>query len=60
MSPFDRADRAHQASLDDVAEWQRQQPPPPPAWLAPALSLALLIAWGVIIMAAWTVWEWLS
>lgn len=59
MSPFNRADRLERASLADVAEWQRRQPPPPPAWLASALSLALLLASGVVAMAVWTIWEWL-
>jgi hypothetical protein len=60
MKPFDRGEQFERASLADVAAWQSRRPAPPPSWLAPALLLALLAAWGVIAMAAWQVWQWLS
>lgn len=57
MSPFNRADRLERASLADVAHHQSRQPPPPPAWWPLALSAAVLIAIGIIVMAGWTAWR---
>ena len=57
MSPFNRGERLHQASLAEVAHHQSRQPRPPPAWWPLALSAVMLLAVGIVVMAGWTAWQ---